>query len=303
VQILITGATGFIGGHIVKQLQDQGHDLALFVMETDLGLELTHLDTVIIQGDLRNFAAAKNSIQEFNPEVCIHLAWEGIPDFSQQLSRLNLNLSIDFLDFLLDNTRCNKVIIAGSCWEYGKTQGICRESDPVVVQSYFTWAKHALHEYLAVKCAQKGITLNWFRLFYVYGPGQRAGSLIPTLIESLNASKAPAIRSPMNQNDFVYVDDVAKAFHMAAVNDIPSGIYNLGSGASTSVYDVCRIAERLTTGQTCLSEQLINTTTEHSVCAFWADMSKTSQTLNWTVSTPLEAGIEKHIHALRRSSQ
>ncbi len=299
MQILITGATGFLGRHIVKLLQDQGHELALVVRDTDVALNLKKSKTVIIQGDLGNLDTVRKSIHKFNPEVCIHLAWEGIPDFSQQISRLNLNLSTDILDFILDNTKCNKIIVAGSCWEYGKKQGACKESDTVIIKTYFTWAKHALNEYLSIKCAEKSVTLNWLRLFYVYGPGQREGSLIPTLIKSIGESKAPLIKSAMNKNDFLYVGDVARAFHIAAIDKIPSGIYNLGSGTSTSVYEVCKTAERLITGQTFMSEQLRNTNREHKVTDFWADMSKTSQIFDWAVSTPLEEGIEKHIHALR----
>ena len=193
--------------------------------------------------------------------------------------------------------------MAGSCWEYGTQQGTCKESDPVIIRTYFTWAKHALNEYLSVKCAEKGATLNWFRLFYVYGPGQREGSLLPMLITSISASETPPIRAPMNKNDFLYVGDVANALHIAAIKQIPSGIYNLGSGTSTSVYEVCKTAERLMTGQTSMSEQLRDTNRKHELTDFWADMGKTRQTLDWAVSTPLEERIEKHIHALRSSNR
>ena len=160
-----------------------------------------------------------------------------------------------------------------------------------------------MNEYLSVKCAEKGATLNWFRLFYVYGPGQREGSLLPMLITSISASETPPIRAPMNKNDFLYVGDVANALHIAAIKQIPSGIYNLGSGTSTSVYEVCKTAERLMTGQTSMSEHLRDTNRKHELTDFWADMGKTRQTLDWAVSTPLEEGIEKHIHALRSSNR
>jgi UDP-glucose 4-epimerase len=303
VQILITGATGFIGRHVAKQLQGQGHALALFAKDADHALDLQHSDTVLIQGELGELEPVRHSIHTFNPEVCIHLAWEGIPDFSPHMSKLNLSLSTALLDFVLDNTQCRKVIVAGSCWEYGKQQGACKESDAVKLTSYFTWAKHALNAYLSVKCAEKGALLNWLRLFYVYGPGQRGGSLLPTLIETISQSKVPPIKAPMNKNDFLYVEDVARAFQVAAMKDIPSGVYNLGSGSSTSVYSVCKTAERLITGQSSISEHLKNASEEHRVSDFWADTGKTSKALGWSASTPLEEGIEKHIYAIRRSSQ
>lgn len=303
MKILITGATGFIGRHIVHLLHSQEHKLALVVLDTEIDSNLENHNTQLIKGDLTNLDSVKSSIRRFNPEVCIHLAWDGIPDFSQQKSRLNLNLSIDALDFILDNTDCNKVIVAGSCWEYGKKYGACKESDAVIIKTYFTWAKHSLNEYLTVKCAEKGVTLIWFRLFYVYGPGQREGSLIPMLVKSISESKTPSIKSPMNRNDFLFVTDVAKAFHTAAIKTIPSGIYNLGSGTSTGVYEVCKITEQLITGQNLMSLRLRNVNSENEVTDFWADVSKTSRILGWMANTSPEDGISKYIDALRSGAK
>jgi nucleoside-diphosphate-sugar epimerase len=95
------------------------------------------------------------------------------------------------------------------------------------------------------------------------------------------------------------VGDVASAFHIAVIKQIPSGVYNLGSGTSTSVYEVCKTAERLITGQTFMSEQLRNTNKNREITDFWADTTKTKQALDWTVSTSLEEGIKNHIHALK----
>lgn len=298
MRVLVTGATGFVGRHVVKVLKNHGHKLALFVRNIDDALNLKNLDTVIIQGDLGDLYAAKNSILKFNPEVCIHLAWEGIPDYSADISKSNLDNSINFLNFIVRETDCRKIIISGSCFEYGKTKGACKESDTVQTTSFFAWAKQSIYNYSSLLCEQAAIDLIWFRIFYVYGPGQRAGSLIPAIINKFNKAECPDIISPHNRNDFVYIEDVANAFQIAAINKISSGIYNLGSGISTSVYEVCKTAELLITGQAFMSEQLRDANKEQKVTDFWADISKTSHSLNWAVNTPLEEGIKKHIHAL-----
>jgi nucleoside-diphosphate-sugar epimerase len=297
MRVLITGATGFVGRHIVKLLEVQGHKLALLVRDNNVALSLKNSNTVVIQNDLSTLDAAKTPIKKFNPEVCIHLAWAGIPDYSQQTSRLNLNLSIDFLDFILDSTECNKIIISGSCWEYGTEQGACNESDIIVIKNYFTWAKHALNQYLSIKCAEKGIILNWFRLFFVYGPGQREGSLIPTLIKSISESKVPPVKSPMNKNDFVYVGDVAKTFAAAVVANLLSGVYNLGSGKSTSVYEICRIIEMQLLGTSILSKNVMDNMEQTEIVDFWGDMGKTINGLNIQDNTLLNEGIKLHIHS------
>ena len=239
LKIGITGASGLIGFH-----------LRTFV-------EIQNGERLIIAD--RSTFQSKEALIEFvsDVDVIIHLAWQGIPDYSQAVSRFNLNLSIEFLDFILDNTNCDKIISSGSCWEYGKKQGTCIETDLVNINTYFTWAKHSLNQYLLVKCAEKDIILNWFRFFYVYGPGQRQGSLIPTLIKSIGASETPQIYTPMNKNDFVYVSDVANAVATAIDTDLPSGVYNVGSGYATSVYDICRMLEKQLLDIETISKQVL----------------------------------------------
>ena len=298
MRILVTGATGFVGRHVIKVLQNHGYELALFVRNINGALNLKNPDTVLVKGNLGNLGTAKNSLRKFEPEVCIHLAWEGIPDYSADISKSNLDNSINFLNFIAKETDCRKIIISGSCFEYGKTKGACKESDNVQTTSFFAWAKQSIYNYASLLCEQAVIDLIWFRIFYVYGPGQRAGSLIPSIINKLSKAKCPDIMSPHNKNDFVYTEDVAKAFQIAATNKIRSGIYNLGSGISTSVYEVCRTAELLITGETLMSEQLRNTNKKRETADFWADTCKTKQALAWAVSTPLEEGIKNHILAL-----
>ena len=298
MKILITGASGFLGRHVLEGLNQSRHKISALARRS------VNIDNILLlKGDLDNLNTIKPKIIEFQPDVVIHLAWQGIPDYSQKTSRLNLNLSIDFLDFILDHTECNKIITAGSCWEYGKEQGACKESDTIVPKNYFTWAKHALNQYLSIKCAEKGAILNWFRIFYVYGPGQREESLIPTLIKSISRSKAPTIKTPMNKNDFVYVGVVAKAFAVAVDINLPSGNYNLASGESTSVYDVCRIVETQILGTSTISESILNNSAQIESVNFWGDMNKTRKGLNMLGATQLEEGLKLHVHSMNTVTQ
>lgn len=177
--------------------------------------------------------------------------------------------------------------------------GECKESDPVQINSFFAWAKHSLYKYLLLKCIQKEVDLIWFRIFYVYGPGQRSGSLIPTLVQALKDGKTPDIRSPLNKNDFVYVKDVARAFQLAADMRVDSGIYNLGYGISNSVYNVCTIVENQTLGSTEISSDILKNGSKEQSVNFWANMDKTKDVLNWAPQTTLEKGITKYIESLK----
>lgn len=295
MKVFITGATGFVGKHVMTAVQQSGHDIIALTLKEDKTED--HSNNIHwINGDLADLESLKPALISFNPDVVIHLAWQGIPDYSQAVSKKNLYQSIDFLDFILENTNCHKIIASGSCWEYGRKKGVCRESDPVNIDNYFTWAKHSLNQYLSIKCAEKDVKFNWFRFFYVYGPGQREGALIPTLIKSVGASQSPQVNTPMNKNDFVFVGDIAKAMVKALELDISSGVYNLGSGDATSVYDICHIVEKQLMGKEDISKQVLNNGQNVETVNFWADMEKTQQELNMICDTNLEEGIKEHIN-------
>ena len=70
----------------------------------------------------------KTKIIKFNPEIVIHLAWEGIPVLNYTNCYKNLKNSISFFDLIFRETLCKKIIISGSCLEYGKQYGLCKET-------------------------------------------------------------------------------------------------------------------------------------------------------------------------------
>mgnify|MGYP001987479288 CR=1 FL=1 len=106
------------------------------------------------------------------------------------------------------------------------------------------------------KSSKKQIELGWMRIFYVYGPRQRPASLVPSILAHLQNGKLPKLLTPKNENDFVFVQDVASAFSNAVSKPIPSGIYHIGAGVSTSVLEICRQAEQIVLGSDSLTCEL-----------------------------------------------
>ena len=294
MKVFITGATGFVGKHVMAAVHDLGHDIiASTLFEKDKDEKYTR-NIHWLYGDLTDLEFLKGGLKSFNPDVVIHLAWQGIPDFSESNSRINLINSIDLFSFILKNTDCKKILLSGSCWEYGRKQGVCKEADVVNIESYVTWAKHSLNQYLSIKCAEHNVVLNWFRLFYVYGPGQREGSLIPTLLKSIAAKEIPQISMPMNKNDFVYVGDVANVIGKAVDTDLPSGIYNIGSGYTTSVYNICRMVEKQLLDSETISNLVLENGHPEEAVDFWADMGKLNNYFG-NIHTSVKDGISNMV--------
>jgi len=114
------------------------------------------------------------------------------------------------------------------------------------------------------------------------------------LLKHLPQNNLPELRTPKNANDYVFVDDVANAFSKAMSIDFPSGIYNIGSGVSTTVIEMCRISEQVIRGNDELTFKLESKTKDIDASIdFWADLTQTNKHINWQPTTSLAEGIER----------
>ena len=231
-------------------------------------------------------------VVNFSPEVIVHLAWDGIPDFSATKCYSNVVTQIKFLAETKKLHNLVKILVAVSCAEYGSKSGICHEAEKYPPNNYFSWAKQTLENYFNLFCKEKEIQLLWFRVFFVYGPGQRSASLIPYLLNSFLSGKNPEIKNPNAANDFIYVDDVVDAFLRGVELDGAVGIVNLGSGKLTAVEEVAKIAERACKKNMELQENfLTELSIEKSILAMTADISNAKAVLGWTPKVSLTKGI------------
>ena len=305
MRVLITGATGFIGKHLCLKLIADNHEV-MAVSRTgndslnDFNNRKLSNNIIWLHSTLQISSKNLEAIAAFSPEVLIHLAWEKIPDFSFDISYENLQNQLFFFRNILTVSSIRKVISAGSCWEYNKNFGQCRIDESCLSKDYFTWAKNSIHDFLRFECETKNISLCWARIFYVYGPYQREGSLVPTLIRSICSGSVPDLRSPANANDFIYIDDVVSAFMQMVNQPDAKGIYNIGSGRSTSNINICRMVEISLKSNTTLSDTLAERTANIPASSdFWADIESSHTLLNWTPVVTMQEGIKQMIQFIK----
>lgn len=283
MRILVTGATGFIGQSFVQKVQNQQllccvrHNTNTLRDDQKLVLDLNKLDQF------------KDQIHRFKPEIVVHLAWQGIPDFSHKMCQLNLNNTINLIDLVTELDSVKKIIVSGSCFEYDNPQGVCNEGYKTSVRDFFSWSKLSIKEYLKLVCQRKNIQWYWSRIFYVYGPHQRAQSLIPTLIDSIHAGRAPQINTPFNANDFVYVDDVVEALNCFIDQNIESGVYNIGSGYATTIASICEQVATIFSSSIQFDFQSKKDTERTT---FYADIHKMTMHTGWAPKTSLSQGLK-----------
>jgi nucleoside-diphosphate-sugar epimerase len=293
MRILVTGITGFIGQKLLPRLKEKHEIFAVCLPSTGGHLSCAS----VIESDLNAPLELFDKLRVIRPDACVHLAWTGIPDYEFENSRRNLNQTAVLWRHLVEECGCRKLISAGSCWEYGKSFGPCHENDSVASDSYFVWAKHALSDLGMMLAAKHGISFIWPRIFFVYGPGQRSGSLIPTLVEALRKGAQPEIKTPHSANDFIHVDDVADGLALALLKEIPTGIYNFGFGQSTPVWKACAIVEK-SLGFDAKFAAKLRCSKVHAAANFWADTAKTASILGWRARIGIDQGINEYVKSM-----
>lgn len=287
MRVLLTGASGFLGGHVLPLLRE--HDVLCLSRTPDRLRSDSGVDA--ITADLTSEGEWTQRVTRFRPQWCLHLAWQGLPDYSISHCRTNLDASLRLLGVLAD-CGLEKMIVSGTCWEYGRAAGAVVESHLPTDVGVFAATKHALHRVLeSVARTTSRFQYRWARIFFVYGAGQRQTSLIPSVRAACASARVPELREPATVQDFVHVDDVAAALLALATSDSPSGAFNVGTGRPRSVAEVAnhvaayygkpRPFERVEQGS-----------------GFWADTTKMQQATGWRARIGIEDGIRNTLLAM-----
>lgn len=241
MKVLITGATGFIGNHVVMALLERGHDVIACSRNRDAAYTFPWFSRVkflpvrVEERERGLFELAGR------PDVLIHAAWDRLDDYRDPWHFEQA--SIEHYVFIRDLVQAGlqRCVVLGTCLEYGLQEGALREdmeSKPVLA---YPLAKHILRQLLAGLQAQHQFKLQWLRLFYMYGPGQRSSALLAQLDAALAAGKKSFDMSPGDQlRDYLPVNEMSGLICDVAERDDFDGVVNCCSGRPTSVLDLVR---------------------------------------------------------------
>lgn len=296
--ILITGGTGFIGQSLVSELLKLNHKI--LILTRNYHKMFDNKNITWISEDIADENKYIEKVRSFKPQIVFHLYWEDIPNLNSQNSRKSLFNSINFLNNIIDLNSIKKIIVSGSCLEYCKNKGICKIEDCDGHKTYFSWAKNSLKNWLFLRGIETNVKIYWFRIFYVYGEGQRKEALIPSIINSLTKNKKIKIKNLENFNDFIYIDDVINLFKKSISSKSASGIYNVGSGKTVSIKNIVdylfRKLEKIeyVNQKKCFKNEKAKSLSDN----FWADISTTKTNFKWVPKNTIETGIDKMLKKL-----
>jgi len=274
MKIAITGSSGFVGKHLIQKLRL----LKAEIIEIDLdkGIDIVNWEIISRVGAF---------------DVLLHLAAKSfVPDsFTDPSSVYNTNI-LGTLNVLELCKKYNARMIYISSYVYGNPEYLpIDENHRVNATNPYAQSKLIGEDLCKAYYRDFNVPTFIFRPFNIYGKGQNAKFLIPSIIEQAKTGKV-VLNDSRPKRDFIYIDDIVNAYIKAIYFDLKSiEIVNLGSGSSTSVMELVQIIKTKMQDEFTVSYREIIRKSE--VLNTVADISRAQYLLNWKPKISLEEGL------------
>jgi dTDP-6-deoxy-L-talose 4-dehydrogenase (NAD+) len=235
MKVAVTGATGFVGRHVLNALAGCTGVEVIASSRHPVAADA-------LPGKVRHVVLdlAEPSPDDYDrlgrPDVLVHLAWSGLPNYrSLHHFETELPHQYRFLRSLL-RAGLPSLLVAGTCYEYGMSSGELAETVEALPSNPYAHAKVALRQQLQFLRTARPFALTWARLFYMYGNGQPAGSLYTQLATAAARGDTSFAMSRGEQlRDFLPVEEVARCIVELALTRRDAGTVNICSGKPVSV--------------------------------------------------------------------
>lgn len=226
MKVLVTGAGGYIGRHIVETLLNIGHE----VVATDI--RVSDIDDRADKKVINLFTADLTTIYEAlgKPDVCLHMAWRDGFIHNSVNHIGDLSAHYKFLVALLDQG-LKHVAVMGSMHEVGYWEGAVDENTPCNPISMYAIAKDALRRSMMVYCKQNNVIIQWIRGFYILGDDRKNHSIFTKLLEADEQGKEFfPFTTGKTKYDFINIEDFAYQVARTITQNKVNGIINCCSG-------------------------------------------------------------------------
>lgn len=246
MNVVVTGATGFVGNPLVGALLARGHQVTAVARNRPSPAAAAWLDDVDFVAcdvhDCEDPAAALGV-----PDLLLHLAWPGLPNY-RDLFHIERNLPADyrFVERMVA-AGAPQVMITGTCFEYGMQDGALSEAHHALPANPYGIAKNSLRQHLEMLRTHRPFVLKWARLFYLHGPGQNPRSVLAQLDQAIDAGLPIFDMSGGEQlRDYLPIEAAADTLARLAGHPDFAGVVNCCSGRPISVRRLVeeRIAQR-----------------------------------------------------------
>jgi len=245
--ILIIGASGFIGSNLLRQIVTVRSDVVGTVFSGD-SWRLEGIPSVNIHYcNINDKIHLEMLLRKVAPQTILDCSSFGAYSFEEDYERIHETnyLSLAHLLEIASNLNVSAYVHAGSSSEYGINAAGPKEDAQLMPNSHYAVAKGAGSLLISYYGKIKRLPVVNLRLYSVYGAYEDSSRLIPALcLESLKG-ELPSFANPTTSRDFIYIDDVTKAFYMSAVKmneDIYGESINIGTGHQVTLQNLAEVA-------------------------------------------------------------
>lgn len=294
--VVVTGATSFIGVHIIKEYLAKNCEVIAVVRPNSSNLKRLPKSNLLTIVEISN-GKIKNNIeimQSKKIDIFYHLAWEGsrVPYRDDAvLQNENYMSAIDAME-AAKLLGCDIFIGAGSQAEYGNCTGKIDENHETSPTTEYGKAKLKTYKTLKAMAKENNIKFIWTRIFSVYGSYDYQGTLVMSSLDKMKKNENIKLTQCVQSWDFIYVEDVARAMYLLANTSCIDGIYNIASGKSRPLKDfviemkeICKSTSELQFGAMPYNPE--------GITYIEPIIDKLKQNLGWSCETTFEDGINK----------
>ena len=232
-RVVVTGAAGYLGPHVVTALLDRGHDVVAAVRPgsgrgLDPRAEVVEADILAADFDAARFGEL--------PHAVVHLAWKDGFRHNSSAHMSQLSAHFDLLTGLAERGVA-RIVALGTMHEVGYWEGAIEAATPTSPLSQYGIAKEALRRSLAL-AVPSSTSLAWARAYYIYGDDRRSESIFRKLLDAADEGRTEfPFTTGKNRYDFIRVEELGR--QIAALTDAEdvTGTLNCCSGIPVSLAD------------------------------------------------------------------
>lgn len=292
--VIVTGATSFIGVHLIKELLKQNYKVYAVVRPNSKNIERLprHDNLVVLEVELSD---TKDIISLISDKVFAfyHLAWEGArAPYRDDKTMQDKNYQAALDAFQVASKLEAKIFIgSGSQAEYGKFNGVVDENYPCDPITEYGKAKYAAYKTLAKASDEIGMRFIWTRIFSVYGQYDYDKTLVMSCMDKMQRNEAMDMTECIQNWDFIYVEDVADALVKFLDVECDNGVYNVASGRPRQLKYFVEEMKEILQSETQITYGAVPYGMEGPV-SFEPNVQKLENALCWKAKTSFAEGIQ-----------
>lgn len=297
---VVTGCTGVLGSALCRELAENGIKVYAVCRPGSSRIKNipVHENITVIEldaGDIEKLPGILGG----GADAFYHLAWGatlggGRNDVDAQINNISMTISAVHAAKRLGSS---VFIGAGSQAEYGRVSEPLRPDTPCFPENAYGMAKLCAGEMSRLECGKLGLDHIWIRVLSIYGCADHENTLVSTVMRDLADGVSPKLTAGEQTWDYLYADDAAEAFRLAAVRGKNGAVYPLGSGKPEKLRDYIETIRRIMHSDIVPGYGSIPYS-EKQVMYLAADISSLTDDTGWLPETSFGDGIRKMLKKL-----